>query len=263
MPPRPFRRLKIKIEPATDSDIVGMCSIFGEAFRFNNPNLAQVMYGRSQITSPAVEDILKTHLHSQYNKFMVAFDTTKGLVPDPGFEDDGLDEDMSYAWIAVGVMPYGASLNSYTASDLSVHASLKLLATEARDHGEDPRQLNMDDPRVRLARELEKRSKKGQAGYMASPYLVINTLAIWPDSHDDSIWEMASRLLGWAVGYAESHDWPIWTQIPAGQTRFFRQAGFREVEAFTFNLNDAGRQEFVQMVCSTPRERRAENRGGR
>ena len=207
---------------------------------------------------------------------MVAFDTTKGLVPDPGIENDGLDEDMSYAWMSVGIMPYHGSLNSYAASDLSVYASLKLLATEARVHGEDPQQLNMNDPRVRLARELEMRSKEGQARYMASPYLVVNTLTIWPDSHGDSIWEMALRLLRWAVAYAKRYDWPIWTQIPVGQSRFFRQAGFKDVSAFTFNLDNYGKpggtlwgtQEFVQMVCTTPRERRArsispERRGGR
>ena len=138
--------------------------------------------------------------------------------------------------------------------------SLELLATEARDRGDDPRQLSIDDPRVRLAHELATRSKEGQMNNVVKPYMVINTLAMWPDSHNDSKEEMASKLLGWAVEHAEGR--PIWTQIPEGQMGFFLRAGFREVAAFTLNLNgytrpggtDLGTQEWVQMVY---RERRA------
>ena len=100
---------------------------------------------------------------------MIAFDTTEGLVADPGFEqyEDGShpDEHMSYGWISVGVVSRGATLNSYAASDLSVYASMRMLATKARDRGVDPQRLTMNDPRGRLAYELERRSKDGQTRY--------------------------------------------------------------------------------------------------
>ena len=275
MPPRPFRRLEIEIKPAKSSEIIGMISIFGEAFPFENPKLARIMYAESD-PGPAVEDILEAHMHSKYSKFMIAYDTTQGLVPEPGFSPGGFDEDMSYGWISVGVVPQGAAVTSYAASDLSVYASLKLLEGEARDRGEDPRQLSLENPRARLAYELGARSQDGQSRHVVTTHLVVNALSMWPDSHSDSTWEMAFKLLGWAVEYARRLDWPIWTQIPVGQTRFFREVGFREVGAFTLNLNnyappgrtDWGTQEWVQMVYSTPQQRRARSisageRGGR
>lgn len=174
-------------------------------------------------------------------------------------------------WISVGVVPYGATLNSYAACDFFVYAFLELLAEEARDRGEDPRQLDNNDARVRLAYELGIRSKEGQNRYVNRTHLVVNTLTMWPDSHRGSIWEMALKLLRKAVEYAERHEWPIWTQVPAGQMPFFSQAGFREVKAFALNLNSYGTagstQEWVQIVYSAP-ERRARsispgNRGGK
>lgn len=182
----------------------------------------------------------------------------------------------SYGWISVGVVTPNASLNSYAANDLSVYASLKLLGDEARARGEDPRQLSVSDPRAMLAYELETRSKEGQIEYTVDPHLVVNALVLWPDCHSDSTLEMALELLRCAVDHAQRHRWQIWTQIPVAQIHFFRQVGFREVTAFTLNLNiyaptrgrNWGTQEWVQMVYSTPTERRArsispENRGGR
>lgn len=267
MPPRPFRRLRIEIGRFEPSEIEGMCGIFWEAFRFENPKLARIVCASPHF-SAAVEETLRSHARSRYNKFMIAFDTTEGLVADPGFEqyEDGShpDEHMSYGWISVGVVPNGATLNSYAASELSVYASMRMLATKARDRGVDPQRLTMNDPRGRLAYELERRSKDGQTRYTRDTHLVINTLAMWPDSHHDSTWEMARKLLGWAVGWAETHDWPIWTQIPASQVQFFQQAGFREVRSFTLDLNDfasssgtgLGGQEWVQMAYSASRQRR-------
>ena len=116
--PRPLRRLEIKLERANTSEIIGMVSIFGEAFLSENPKLAQAMYAGSHPTL-GVEDILKTQLDSRYSKFMIAYDTTKGLVPDPGFEREGVDDDMSYGWISLGVVPPDTTLNSYVACELS------------------------------------------------------------------------------------------------------------------------------------------------
>ena len=94
--------------------------------------------------------------------------------------------------------------------------------------------------------------------------LVVNTLALWPDAHRDTTWEMALKLLGWTMTWAERREWPIWTQIPVSQRGFFQEVGFREVRSFTLNLNDfassggtdLGRQEWVQMVYSASRGRR-------
>lgn len=116
--PRSLRRLEIKLERANTSEIIGMVSIFGEAFLNENPKLAQAMYAGSHPTL-GVEDILETQLHSEYSNFMIAYDTTKGLVPDPGFEREGVDDDMSYGWISLGVVPPDTTLNSYAACELS------------------------------------------------------------------------------------------------------------------------------------------------
>lgn len=60
---------------------------------------------------------------------------------------------------------YGATLNSYAASDLSVYASMRMLATKARDRHVDPQRLTMNDPRGHLAYDLGRRSKDGQTRY--------------------------------------------------------------------------------------------------
>lgn len=45
-------------------------------------------------------------------------------------------------WIDIcRIVPHGAVVNSYAASDLFAYASLTFLAGEARDRGEDPRHL--------------------------------------------------------------------------------------------------------------------------
>lgn len=80
-----------------------MYAIFGEAFPFENPKLARVMYAGSD-PGPAVEDILKTYLHSEYNRFMIAYDMTQGLVPDPGCEMEGVDEDEGMSKAIFGVI---------------------------------------------------------------------------------------------------------------------------------------------------------------
>ncbi len=194
MPPRPSRRLEIKLEPADETEFGDMCSIFGQAFEFENPKLSQVMY-RGRDTESALKDTLERHLPSKYSKFVVAFDITEGF-----------DEDMSYGWISVGVVPHGGNPGAYAAGDLSVYLSFRMLAAEARDGGKDPGQMNTNDPRFRLADELRERSVEGQLIFVADPHMVVNTLALWPDTHSDSTWEMAFKLLGWAVKYAERHD---------------------------------------------------------
>ena len=163
-------------------------------------------------------------------------------------------------------------MTSLAASDLSAYAFVKLLAKEALNRGEDPSQVSNNNPRFRLARELSSWSRAGQAGHVIDSHLVVNCLALWPETHRDSKWEMAFKLLGWAVDCAEDRAWPIFTQVPVGQMRFFRDVGFRKVESFTLNLNnyaragssDMGMQEWVQMVYS-PRSARSissSDRGG-
>ena len=265
---RRTRRLEIEVDRAVPSKIVDMRAIFSEAFQAENPKLAQVMYAGVH-PSPAVADILSRHLHSEYSRFMIAYDITKGLVPDPSIVREGedynfFDEPMAYGWVSWGIVPNGAALNSYAACDLSVAVIFKLLATEARDRGQDPRQLSTQDPRVRLLNTLTSLSKEGQVKYVGGScaHLVVNTLALWPEMARGEDLEMARKLLGCVVEFAEDNDWPIWTQVPLGQRRFFREAGFIEMGAFTLNLNvyaprggtDWGMQEWIQMVYR-PRSR--------
>ena len=262
MPSRYPRRLEIELGTVEESDFVDMCSIFMHAFPTDNPKLSQVMYA-GRYPETALSNALEGHLHSEYSKFVIASDVSEEF-----------DEDMVYGWISVGIVTRDSDLYSFAASDLSVYLSFQMLATEVRDKGDDPRQLHANDPRARLASELRERSADGQLRSVDDPHMVVNSLSLWPDAHKDSIWEMALKLLKWAVTYAERHDWQIWTQIPADQAPFFRNAGFTEVGAFTLDLNnysfsnnaDCGTQQWVQMVYSDTSERRARStspKGGR
>lgn len=90
--------------------------------------------------------------------------------------------------------------------------------------------------------------------------VVVNALSLWHECLYGSgreAWEMATKLLGWAISFAESRRRPIWTQILVHQKAFFSRMNFREVGAFTLDLDnyrpdnctrDHGTQEFVQMV---------------
>ena len=254
--PTPLERLEIEIDRADESEIVGMCSIFWDAFQIENPRLAQVMYAGHYADS-ALSPVLRTNLNSKYSKYMIAFDCRRKF-----------KEDMSYGWISVGIVLDGNRLSSYEANDLAVYVSWTMLTTEARSRGEDPLQLTISDPRAHLVDALSNRSQDGQFTFVPGPHLVVNGLFMWPDSHEDSIWEMAFKLLGWAVECAKRKNWPIWSQVLVGQRRFFRQAGFMEVSRFALNLNDYthssgtnwGTQEWVQMVYTPPPERRARSR---
>ena len=251
MPP-PWHRLDIEIDRADESEIDGMFSIFGHAFPRENPKLAQLMYTGS--TWPAFERIVKQKLQSDSTKFKIAFDCREEF-----------DEDMSYGWISLGIVPDGDKLDSYEATDFSVSLSWEMLASAARDRGENLHRLNANDLRVCLTDAIDNRSKDGQFTFVPGPHLVVNSLAMWPNSHSDSLWEMALKLLAWAVMCAKRHNWPIWTQVPVGQIGFFSQAGFTEVSRFVLDLNhythstgtDWGTLEWVQMVYRVPQERRA------
>ena len=241
-----------------------MYSIFGHAFPIENPKLSQLMYA-GRCPHPVFTHIVKTQLQSEYSKFRIAFDCRRDF-----------DEDMAYGWIVLGIVPDGNKLDLYASTDFSVYLSWRMLSTEARDRGEDPNRLCTNDLRVQLADAIDNRSRDGQFNFVPGPHLVVNSLVLWPNSHSDSKWEMAFKLLGWAVNCSKRQKWPIWTQIPVGQLGFFRQAGFTEVSRFVLNLNhyatsrgtDWGTQEWVQMVYRALPERRArsispELRGGR
>ena len=148
-------------------------------------------------------------------------------------------------------------MTSFEASHFSAYAFFRFLEGEARSRGEDPSQLSRNNnPRFRLASELSSWSRHGQASHVADSHLVINCLAIRPEMHRDRFREVTWKLLSWAVERAERARRPIFTQVPEGQMRFFRDVGFREVASMTLDLNnyvdagssDMGTQEWVQMV---------------
>ena len=272
-------RIYVDIGKANRSDIDGMLSIFNQTFQLETPQLAQLMYwddASDEALYYVVKDILNTQLDSQDCRFMVAFDVSEGVggyceceQPEMDTENslhsetdtnDRLDsesdaENLTFGWISMGVLNSGLIRNTYVASELTTYACLEVLAKQARARGEN--YLSTRDPRVRLLYELETQSRDGQVRHIVSPYLIVNALVLWPNAHEDTDWEMALKLLGWAVSFAERRMMPIWTQIPVNQMRFFRQFGFREVRSFTLTLNDYsppgstrnwGTQEFVQMV---------------
>ena len=156
-------------------------------------------------------------------------------------------------------------MTSFEASHFSAYALSRFLEGEARSRGEDPSQLSRNNnPRFRLAGELSSWSRNGQGSHVAGKHLVVNCLAIRPEMHRDWNREVAEKLLRWAVDFAEDTAWPIFTQVPEVQMRFFRGVGFREVASMTLDLNnyvdagssDMGTQEWVQMVYS-PRSARS------
>ena len=271
-------RIYVDIGEANRSDIDGMLSIFNQAFQRENPKLAQLMY-RDDHSDEAlyyvVKDILNSQLDSQDCEFMVAFDISDGVGPHCECEQPEIDtgnnlhsgidtndsqdsesdtENLTFGWISMGGVS-DVTRNTYVASELTTYACLEVLAKQARARGEN--YLSTRDPRVRLLYELETQSRDGQDGHMVSPYLIVNALVLWPNSHEDTEWEMALKLLGWAVSFAQRRMIPIWTQVPLNQMRLFRQVGFREVRSFTLNLDHYsppgsrpywGTQDFVQMV---------------
>lgn len=274
-------RIYVDIGKANISDIDGMLSIFKQAFQLENPQLAQLMYWddpSDEALYYVVKDILNTQLDSEDCRFMVAFDVSEGVgqhceceQPEKNSSHSEIDtndspnseSDTENGWISMGIVTHGVTRNTYVASELTTYACLEVLAKQAGDRGEN--YLSTRDPRVRLLYELETQSRDGQIRHMVSPYLIVNALVFWPNAHEETDWEMAIKLLGWAVSFAERRLMPIWTQIPVNQMRFFRQVGFREVRSFTLNLNDYsppgstrnwGTQDFVQMVYRAAPEAR-------
>ena len=259
------RRLPVDIETPDRSDIGSMVSLFDEAFKRENPRLARLMYPNYpsfEALHGVVKNMLETHLDTEDNKFMIAYDIEEGTT----YPLQLLDMDnLIFGWISVNILSQGATRNDYAATDLTTYACRYMLAEEARAMGDN--YIGTDDSCVRLLDYLFARSTQGQARYITNHrHLVVNALVLWPETKGVTDWEMTLKLLGWAVSFAESRDLPIWTQIPVNQLNFFRHAGFTEVGAFTLNLNDYaprgsrdnwGTQEWVQMVYLSRRERRA------
>ena len=280
--PKPIRRY-VDIRKAEMSDIDGMLCIFMEAFQHRNPRLWRLI----DIDQPlggdplyyVAEDILKTHMDSRSCRFMVAYDISDGEEHDSSddegsqYSDCEIDKDdsddsetvtltseelknLTHGLISLSDAPRDGPRNVYATSQLTTYACLKLLG-QAR--ATDENHLNITVPRICLLHELENRSILGQESYIAHPNLVVNALLLYPECHEDTAWDMASKLLGWAVGFAEERGLPIWTQIPVEEKEFFLQAGFNVVETFTLNLNNYKpygsthhweTQEWVQMVYS-------------
>lgn len=296
-------RIYVDIDGAKRSDIDGMLSIFNQAFLLENPKLPQLMYSNDpsdEALHYVVKDILDANLGSQHCKFMVAYDASERRQiesececehPEIGLEhslhseidmnenkDSESDmENLTLGWISLGVVPHGVTTNAYVASELTTYACLKVLDDQAQARGED--HLSMRDPRVRLLYELELQSRNGQARDLFGPHLIVNALVFWPGAHEDTTWETTSKLLGWAINFADRRNMPVWTQVPANQMEYFHQAGFREVRSFMLNLNDylpprstrylGATHEWVQMMygvaSGAPRARSVSPRraGGR
>ena len=243
----------IDIRKPEESDIYGMISMFRVSFEHQYPRLWRLMYKEDPSVDRvhiALEDILNAHMNSWKCKFMVAYDEDNGYDTD---ESEG-SRNLTYGWISLGVAPRASREYVCTTSDLRTYACLEVL-DQARAVGAH---VDTNDGRFRLLWELHSRSIRGQAAnYFAYPYLVVNALVLWPESHEEVVWDMATKLLGWAVSTAERDGRPIWTQIPVYEKDFFLEAGFIETGTFTLNLNhykphgstrDWGTQEWVQML---------------
>ena len=265
------------IREAGQSDIGGILSILRTSFLHIYPRLWQLMNqdGPSDPLHYAVENILNIHLYSQDCRLMVAYDVSEDTECD--FQDDearryrelimerhdGPDDNadiiedqrnLTFGVVSLSVARSAAARDLYPTSDLRTFGCLRVLE-RARARGET--QLNTSDSRVRLICELQDQTLSGQARFLEYPYLVVNTLLLWPECDDDEIRDMTIRLLGWAVTSAEREGLSIWTQIPVDERALFVLVGFEQVRTFTLNLNhyrplgsrgDWETQKWVQMV---------------
>ena len=232
------------IREAVVSDIGGILSIHRVSFEHIYARLWRLMYqdGPSDPLHWAVENILNIHLNSQDCRFMVAYDVGE------------LDDDLTFGLISLSVVRSAAARDTYTTSDLRTFGCLRVLE-RALPVGET--QLDTTDPRVRLLCELQNQTVRGQNLCLRYPYLVVNTLLLWPECNNVEIADMTRRLLMWAKNVAERDGLPIWTQIPVNEKTLFRLHGFQEVRTFTLDLNhyrphgsrgNWGTQKWVQMV---------------
>ena len=265
------------IREAEGADVDGILSIHRTSFEHRYPRLWRLMNqdGPSDPLHFAVENILNTHLNSQDCIFMVAYDVAE--VPEVDFSNDearryrelvlerrdgpvdnaDIIEDLSnltFGVMSLSIARSAAARDLYITSDLRTFGCLRVLE-RARATGET--HLNTSDSRVRLLYELQNQTLSGQTRCLRYPYLVVNTLLLWPECHRVELRDMTLKLLGWAVTSAERDGLPIWTQIPVNEKALFLLVGFAEVRKFTLNLNhyrphgsrrDWGTQEWVQMV---------------
>lgn len=258
--------MEVDLIQAVSSDTDQMASLWVEAFEAENSNLTQLMYaGVDMLAGPMLENILTAEVNSEDTIFVICYDLNLGTAYEEDWPPVEELANTTFGWISVGNVPDAITDGySYVVNDFSVYVGGKLQAREARARGEN---LSIDNPRFRLICEITQATIGGQARYCNGAYLVVNALVLYPEGHEDQTWEMAFKLLGWAINYSERCDLPIWTQIPVNQMGYFREAGFREVASFRLNLNDyaphgstrnLGTQEWLQMVYhAAPRARRA------
>ena len=236
------------IRGADQSDIGGILSIFRTSFEHKYPRLWRLMYQdryQDSLSDPlhfAVENILNIHLNSQGCRLIVAYDIAQ------------INDDLTFGVMSQSIARSAAAIDLYTTSDLRTFGCLRVLE-RARAMGET--HLNTSDSRVRLLCTLQDQSLSGQARCLRYPYMVVNTLLLWPECHRVEALDMTSQLLGYAKTAAERDGLPIWTQIPVNEKALFLHVGFAVVRTFTLNLNhykphgsgrDWGTQEWVQMV---------------
>lgn len=280
MPPRHTpQRMEVDIIQAVPSDTDQMASLWVETLEVENSKLTQLVYaGADMFAQRWLRNIISAHVDSKDNRFAICYNldltNTYEEGTEPGIEEE---ENLTHGWISVGIVP-GAKpdFNSYAVNDFSAYVGWKLVAREARARGEH---LSIENPRFRLVCEIVNWSIDGQARNFDGAHLVVNALVLWdsvcyPEGHEDQTSELASKLLGWVISDAERRNVPIWTQFTVNHMEPFRQAGFREVAAFTLNLNNYAPRgsirnwEWVQMVCRTREGTRARsssrrNGGGR
>ena len=89
-------RIYVDIREAERSDIDSMLSNFVQAFKLENPRLAQLMYTKDDTEDAlrfVVKRILETHLDSQDYRFMVAYDVADGQEVEKESEKSESDSD--------------------------------------------------------------------------------------------------------------------------------------------------------------------------
>ena len=194
--------LDIDIVRAHHHHVVAMAHVFLDSFDFDGS--VKLMYTKEEMWT-VFQEILHDYMDDDKIEFRLA--VTR-------------DIERIVGWMSFGVVT--GPVPEYAFNEMTSWAAQRLLRG------------NKNDPRFRLAAELEDRSLYGQSKHMHSHRVVINTVATDPNYRRLGV---ADRLLRFVVGRAQSIDCGIWAQMPAVYAGLFWRNGFHEVGAFGLDLN--------------------------
>ena len=196
--------LDIDVVRARHHHVVAMADIFLDSFDFDGS--VKLMYTKEEMWTE-FQQILHDYMEDDKIEFKLA--VTK-------------DSERIVGWMSFAVVPDTGPVPEYAFNEMTSWAAQRLLRG------------NKNDPRFRLAAELEDRSRHGQRQHMHNHRIVINTGVTDPTYRRLGV---ADKLLRSVVEHARGIDCGVWAQIPAVYASLFWRHGFHEVGAFGLDLN--------------------------